>query len=159
MTHGVVPHGMTMWMPLGKLRGGPWHESHVVWNFPPSACVHVTHGTWKMESKCEESERKFPLVGSKKKKKQFGGRKERKKKGMKGEKERKEEKEKKGEKKKRKEEMRGKKKEEKSVRGGERERKEKGFNFRCSDSRKLLVRELKLVYSTRATSRCQKQKR
>ena len=68
MTYGVVPHGMTMWMPLGKLRGGTWRESHVVWNLPPSACVHVTHGTWKMESKCEESERKFPLVGSNKKK-------------------------------------------------------------------------------------------
>ena len=32
--------------------------------FPPSVCVHVTHGTWKMESKCEESERKFPFLGS-----------------------------------------------------------------------------------------------
>ena len=28
----------------------------MVWHLPPSACVHVTHGTWKMESKCEESE-------------------------------------------------------------------------------------------------------
>ena len=40
----------------------------MVWHLPPSACVHVTHGTWKIESKCEESERKFPLVGSNKKK-------------------------------------------------------------------------------------------
>ena len=31
----------------------------MVWHFPPSACVHMTHDTWKMESKCEESERKF----------------------------------------------------------------------------------------------------
>ena len=36
-----------------------WHESHVVWHFPPSACVHVTHGTWNMD---HESERKFPLT-------------------------------------------------------------------------------------------------
>ena len=33
------------------------------------------------------------------------------------------------------------------------ERKEKGSNSLCSDGRKFLVRELKLVYSTRATSR------
>ena len=31
--------------------------------------------------------------------------------------------------------------------------KEKGSNSRCSDGQKLLVRELKLVYSTRAMSR------
>ena len=36
---------------------------------------------------------------------------------------------------------------------------EKGLRFPCSNSRKSLVRELKLVYSMRATSRCQKQKR
>ena len=44
----------------------------------------------------------------------------------------------------------------KSVRGGEK-KKEKGFDSRCFDDQKL-VRELKLVYSTRATSRCQKTK-
>ena len=32
-----------------------WHKSHVMWHLPPSACVHVTHGTWKMESQCKES--------------------------------------------------------------------------------------------------------
>ena len=31
---------------------------------------------------------------------------------------------------------------------------EMGCHTRCSDGPKLLVRELKLVYSTRATSRC-----
>ena len=35
------------------------------------------------------------------------------------------------------------------------ERKAKGSNSWCSDGRKSLVRELKLVYSTRAISRCQ----
>ena len=44
-----------------------------------------------------------------------------------------------------------------SVCGGEKKKKkEKGFDSQCSDGQKLLVRELKLVYSTRATSRCQK---
>ena len=38
-------------------------------------------------------------------------------------------------------------------------KKEKGFDSWCSDSWKSLVQELKLVYSTRITSRCQKQKR
>ena len=38
-------------------------------------------------------------------------------------------------------------------------RKEKSFNSRCSDGWKLLVRETKLVYSTRATSRCQKKRK
>ena len=38
----------------------------------------MTHDTWKMESKCEESERKFPLFGIKPRnslgeKKEFGG--------------------------------------------------------------------------------------
>ena len=32
-----------------SLEEGIWHESHVVWQFPPSACVHVTHGTWNMD--------------------------------------------------------------------------------------------------------------
>ena len=48
---------------MASLEERTWHESHVVWNFLLSACVHVTHGTWKIESKCEESERKFPLFG------------------------------------------------------------------------------------------------
>ena len=50
---------------MESLEEGTWHESHVVWHLPPSACVHVTHGTWRMKSKCEESERKFPLCGIK----------------------------------------------------------------------------------------------
>ena len=39
------------------------------------------------------------------------------------------------------------------------ERKENGSDSRYFDGRKSLVRELKLVYLTRATSRCQKQNR
>ena len=39
------------------------------------------------------------------------------------------------------------------------ERKENGFNSRCSNGRKLIGRELKLVYSPRATSRCKKKKK
>ena len=50
---------------MESLEEGTWHESHVVSHLPPSACVHVTHGTWRMNSKCEESERKFPLCGIK----------------------------------------------------------------------------------------------
>ena len=38
------------------------------------------------------------------------------------------------------------------------ERKEKGSDSRCSDGQKSIGRELKLVYSTRTTSSCQKQK-
>ena len=69
---------------MESLEESTWHESHVVWHLPPSACVHITHGTWRMKSKYEESERKFPLVRVKKKK-QFGGRKKRKRrKGEKG---------------------------------------------------------------------------
>ena len=105
----------------------------MVWHLPPIACVHVTHDTWKMESKCEKSEKKFPLVGSKKK---ISGRKERKRKEMrKRKKERKAEKEKKGEKVKKGEKIKERKKgnkgeenkreEEKSVRGGERRNKGK----------------------------------
>ena len=41
---------------------------------------------------------------------------------------------------------------------GKEKKKEKGFDSQCFDGRKSLVRELKLVYSTRATSRSQKQK-
>ena len=56
------------------LEEGIWHESHVVWHLLPSVCVHVTHDTWKIKSKCEESERKFPLFGSNQgEKKKFGG--------------------------------------------------------------------------------------
>ena len=132
----------------------------MVWNLPPSACVHVTHGTRKIESKCEESERKFPLFGIKprnslREKKEFGrGRKGKEKKGekikRKGKKERKGIKEKKGEK-----EKKG-RKERKERKTRERrknpcveekgERKENAFDSRCSDGRKSLVRELKLVY-------------
>ena len=36
------------------------------------------------------------------------------------------------------------------------ERKEKGFDFQYSDGRMSIGRELKLVYLTRATTRCQK---
>ena len=38
------------------------------------------------------------------------------------------------------------------------ERKEKGSDFRYSDCRKSIGQESKLVYATRATSRCQKHK-
>ena len=38
-----------------------WHKSHVVWHFPPSACVHVTHGTWNMD---HESKRTRKVRGS-----------------------------------------------------------------------------------------------
>ena len=48
--------------------------------------------------------------------------------------------------------MRGKEK------GGKKEE-EKGSDSQCSDGRKSLVRELKLIYLTRATGRCQKPKR
>ena len=87
---------------MASLEEGTWHESHVVWLLPPSAYVHVTHDTWKMESKCEESGRKFPLFRIKRRnrlweKKEFHG-------GRKG-KEKKREKKKGKEKKKRKEEM------------------------------------------------------
>ena len=37
--------------------------------------------------------------------------------------------------------------------------KEKGFDSRCSDGQKSIDRELKLVYSPRATSSCQKHKK
>ena len=40
--------------------------------------------------------------------------------------------------------------------GKKKERKEKSFDSRCSDGQKSIGRELKLVYSSRATSRCQK---
>ena len=36
--------------------------------------------------------------------------------------------------------------------------KENGSNSRCSDSWKSITQELKLIYLTRAMSRCQKQK-
>ena len=39
------------------------------------------------------------------------------------------------------------------------ERKEKSFDTWCFDSRKSISREIKLVNSMRATSKCQKQKR
>ena len=59
----------------------------------------------------------------------------------------------------------GKKGEEKQKRGEKNscvekkgERKENGSDSRCSNSQKSIGRELKLVYSTKATSRCQKQK-
>ena len=38
-------------------------------------------------------------------------------------------------------------------------KKKGGCNSLCSDSRKSLVQEIKLVYSTSVMSRCQKQKR
>ena len=88
---------------MARLEECIWHESHVVWHLPPSACVHVTHGTWNMN---HESERKFPLTWIKPRnslgeKKEFGGGKEKK---IKKKKKRKGEKENKGEKKKRNEE-------------------------------------------------------
>ena len=44
------------------------------------------------------------------------------------------------------------------MRGGKWERKKKSSDSRCFDSRKSISQELKLVYSMRATSRCQKTK-
>ena len=32
-----------------------WHENHVLWHLPPSACVHVTHGTWNMDHESERN--------------------------------------------------------------------------------------------------------
>ena len=102
------------------------------------------------ESKCEESERKFLLLDQKKKNNSVEE-------GEKG----------KEKKKKRKEKNKGKKKKEKKRRKIKREEKDpcvekkekkKGFDSWCSDSWKLIGRELKLVYSPRATSRYQKHK-
>ena len=41
-----------------------WHDSHVVWHLPPSACVHVTHGTWNMNHGSERNRkvRNFSLT-------------------------------------------------------------------------------------------------
>ena len=81
---------------MTSLDEGTWHESHV----PPSACVHVTHGTWKIKSKCEESEKvsSFWDQTKERRKNSVEGGKETKRK--KKNKERKGEKEKKGEKRK-----------------------------------------------------------
>ena len=94
------------WCHMASLEECTWHESHVVWHFPPSACVHVTHGTWNMDHGSERNRkvRRFPLTWIKPRnslgeKKELGGGKE--KKGNEGKKkERKGEKEKKGEKRK-----------------------------------------------------------
>ena len=104
---------------MASLEEGTWQESHLVWHLPPSACVHVTHGTWKMVSKCQESERKCPLFGIKPRnslleKREFGG-------GRKG-------KEKKGEKKKegrKGKEMRKRKERENKKKGRRKERRGK----------------------------------
>ena len=74
----ALPYGCHM----ASLEECKWHESHVVWHFPPSACVHVTHGIWSMD---HESERKFPLTWIKPRnilgeKKEFGVGKEKKRK-------------------------------------------------------------------------------
>ena len=123
--------------------------SHVVCHLPPNACVHVTYESWKIESKCEESEMKFPLVESKKTIR-----------WKKGKEKKIKEKNKRNEKKKEERKETGGKKLRKNPCVEEKgKRKENDSNSRCSDGRKSLVRELKLVYSTRATSMCQKQKR
>ena len=115
----------------------------MVWHLPPAACVHVTHATWKIESKYEESERMFPLVVSNKKRTiQWKKGKEKKRK----------------EKKKRKKGEENKRDEENLCVKEKGERKEKGSDSQYSDGRKSIGQELKLVYSTRATSRCQKTK-
>ena len=95
-----------------------------------------------------------------KKEKEKEGEKEKKKKKIK------EKRKKNGKEKKEKKMKKGKKKrknkrdeENRARRRNEKKKKEKGFDSRCSNCWKSLVRELKLVYSTRATSRCQKQKR
>ena len=63
-----------------------------------------------------------------------------------------------GEEKKR-ENERDKKKRRKTMCGGkEKKKKENGTNSLCFDGRKSIVREIKLVYSMRAMSRCQKKK-
>ena len=120
---------------------GTWHESHMVWHLPPSACIHVTHVTWRMKSKCEESEMKFLRCGIKPRKRLW----EKKNNSVeerKGKDRRK--KERKGEKRKEKEER--KENEEKPKRGGkpcvegkEKKKKEKGSDSRCSNGRKSLV--------------------
>ena len=115
---------------MASLEECTWNESHVVWYLPPSACVHVTHGTWKMESKCEESEKKFPLFGSNQgEKKEFsGGRKGKEKKEEKKRKEmrkRKEKRKKKGRKERK--ERKNKIEDKKSVRGGKKGKKGNGF--------------------------------
>ena len=101
----------------------------------------------------ENEIRKNSVEGGKEKK-----RKEKRKKKGKEKKKRKEKKEKKRKKGKK---MRKKKIGGRSMRGGERKKKKKkkGSNSRCYDGWKSLVRELNLVYLTRATSRFQKQKR
>ena len=53
----------------------------------------------------------------------------------------------------------GKKKRVEENREWRRKKREKGSDSRCSYVQNSLVQELKLVYSKRATSRCQKQKR
>ena len=58
---------------------------------------------------------------------------------------------------KRKEKKRKEKEEKKkSVRGKPKGKKKRAFDFLCYDGWKSIGRELKLLYSTRATSRCQK---
>ena len=103
---------------MASLEEGTWHESHVVWHFPPSACVHVTYGTWRMKSKCEESERKFPLCGIKPRKRLWEKKNNlvEERKGKEGEKEKKEKKRKEMRKNKGKEKKKGEKRKEKEER-------------------------------------------
>ena len=98
----------------------------------------------------------FPLFGSNQETiwRRKGKEREKKEKGNKGRKKRKERKTKEKRKKK---SVRGKGKK----KGKERKRERAGralSDFWCSDGRKSIGQELKLVYSTRAMSRCQKQK-
>ena len=89
---------------VASLEDDTWHESHVVRHLLHSAYVHVTHDTWEMKSKCEKSERKFPLCGIKSRKRLWEKKNNsvEEKKGKEGEKEKNEKKikERKGEKKK-----------------------------------------------------------
>ena len=114
---------------MASLEEGTWHERHVVWHLPPSACVYVTHGTWRMESKCKASERKFPFCGIKPRKrlweKKNNSVEERK--GNEGEKEKKEKK--------------GKEKKEKKRKKGKKMRK----NKRQGENRTWMEREKKMT--------------
>ena len=134
---------------MASLEEVTWHESHVVWHFPPGACVHVTYGTWRMKSKCEESEEVSSLWDQTKEdimgeEKQFGGKKKRKRrrKGEKGkEKKRKEKKEKTRKKGKK---MRKNKREEENHAWRERKKKRKGLRFPVFQWSKVVSSRIKV---------------
>ena len=59
---------------MASLEEGTWHESHVVWHFPPSNTWHMANGAYErhMENR-KVRESLLLLEQTKKKKKQFGG--------------------------------------------------------------------------------------